>query len=79
MSFLPVLRAGGESESQDMPKIDIAALKTESRTGYPEPFRQAVQGRSRKRLGDAVGLDQFGVNLTTLKRRGLLPAPLACQ
>jgi uncharacterized cupin superfamily protein len=50
-----------------MPKIDIAALKTDSRTGYPEPFRQAVQGRSRKRLGDAVGLDQFGVNLTTLK------------
>jgi uncharacterized cupin superfamily protein len=72
MSFLPVLRAGGEararrSESQDMPKIDIAALKTDSRTGYPEPFRQAVQGRSRQRLGDAVGLDQFGVNLTTLK------------
>ena len=50
-----------------MPKIDIAALTTDSRTGYPEPFRQAVQGRSRKRLGNAVGLDQFGVNLTTLK------------
>src|SRR5579863_4231220 len=50
-----------------MPKIDIAALKVESQTGYPEPFRQAVQGRSRKRLGNAVGLDQFGVNLTTLK------------
>ena len=50
-----------------MPKIDIAALKVESQTGYPEPFRQAVQGRSRKRLGNAVGLDQFGVNLSTLK------------
>ena len=50
-----------------MPKIDIAALKVESQTGYPEPFRQAVLGRSRKRLGNAVGLDQFGVNLTTLK------------
>ena len=50
-----------------MPKIDIAALKTDSHTGYPEPFRAAVEGRSRKRLGNAVGLSQFGVNLTTLK------------
>jgi uncharacterized cupin superfamily protein len=50
-----------------MPKIDIAALKVESQTGYPEPFRQAVLGRSRKRLGNAVGLDQFGVNLSALK------------
>jgi len=50
-----------------MPKIDIASLKVEAGTGYPEPFRQAVAGRSRKRLGNAVGLDQYGVNLTTLK------------
>ena len=50
-----------------MPKINIAALKTDSYTGYPEPFRQAVLGRSRKRLGNAVGLDQFGVNLSRLK------------
>jgi uncharacterized cupin superfamily protein len=50
-----------------MPKIDIANLKTDSITGYPEPFRQIVLGRIRKRLGNAAGLDQFGVNLTTLK------------
>jgi uncharacterized cupin superfamily protein len=50
-----------------MPKIDIANLKTDSITGYPEPFRQIVLGRVRKRLGNAAGLDQFGVNLTTLK------------
>ena len=50
-----------------MPKIDIASIKLESATGYPEPFRQAVLGRSRRRLGNAVGLDQFGVNLTRLK------------
>jgi len=50
-----------------MPKIDIANLKVDSSTNYPEPFRQAVEGRSRRRLGNAVGLDQFGVNLTTLK------------
>jgi uncharacterized cupin superfamily protein len=50
-----------------MPKIDIANLKLDNATNYPEPFRQAVLGRWRKRLGNAVGLDQFGVNLTTLK------------
>src|SRR5271167_1705565 len=50
-----------------MPKIDIANSPVDSRTHYPEPFNQAVVGRSRKRLGNAVGLDQFGVNLTTLK------------
>jgi uncharacterized cupin superfamily protein len=49
-----------------MPKIDIANVKVESATGYPEPYRQAVQGRSRQRLGNVVGLDQFGVNLTRL-------------
>jgi uncharacterized cupin superfamily protein len=50
-----------------MPKIDIDGLTSDSATGYPEPFRKVVQGRSRKRLGNAAGLTQFGVNLTTLK------------
>ena len=50
-----------------MPKIDIDSLKSDSATGYPEPFRPIVLGRSRKRLGNAVGLTQFGVNLTRLK------------
>jgi uncharacterized cupin superfamily protein len=50
-----------------MPKIDIDQLKIDTYTGYPEPFRQAVLGRERKRLGNAVGLDQFGVNLSRLK------------
>jgi uncharacterized cupin superfamily protein len=50
-----------------MPKIDIAHLQADSSTNYPEPYRQAVRGRERKRLGNAAGLDQFGVNLTTLR------------
>jgi len=50
-----------------MPKIDIDQLKVDTYTGYPEPFRRAVEGRERKRLGNAVGLDQFGVNLSRLK------------
>ena len=50
-----------------VPKIDIAQVKIESATNYPAPFNREVEGRSRKRLGNAAGLDQFGVNLTTLK------------
>jgi uncharacterized cupin superfamily protein len=50
-----------------MPKIDIASIEIDTVSGYPEPFRQAVLGRLRQRLGNAAGLEQFGVNLTTLK------------
>ena len=50
-----------------MPKIDVVNLRIDSSTNYPEPYRKVVEGRLRKRLGNAVGLDQFGVNLTTLK------------
>jgi uncharacterized cupin superfamily protein len=39
----------------------------DGRSNYPEPFNRIVAGRSRLRLGKAAGLDQFGVNLTTLK------------
>jgi uncharacterized cupin superfamily protein len=50
-----------------MPKIDIARLAIDSRTNYPAPFDRVVHGRERRRLGNAAGLDQFGVNLTTLR------------
>ncbi len=50
-----------------MPRIDIGKLPADTRTGYPKPFDRVVVGRERRRLGNAVGLDQFGVNLTTLK------------
>jgi uncharacterized cupin superfamily protein len=50
-----------------MPKIDIASVPADDRTYYPQPFDRVVMGRLRRRLGVAAGLDQFGVNLTTLK------------
>ncbi|MBE9065542.1 cupin domain-containing protein [Leptolyngbya cf. ectocarpi LEGE 11479] len=46
--------------------IDLATVPVIQGTGYPEPFRSAVAGRSRQRLGNAAGLMNFGVNLTTL-------------
>jgi len=50
-----------------MPKIDIASLPVDAVTNYPDPFWKPLTGRARKRLGNAAGLTQFGVNLTTLK------------
>lgn len=49
-----------------MPKIDIASVPVDTSTSYPPPFDRAVIGRARQRLGNAAGLDQFGVNLTRL-------------
>jgi uncharacterized cupin superfamily protein len=50
-----------------MPKLDIEALPLDTKTNYPPPFDRVVHGRERRRLGNAAGLDQFGVNLTTLR------------
>ncbi len=50
-----------------MPNIDIDKVPIDTYSGYPDPYRQAVIGRERKRLGNAAGLDQFGVNLSRLK------------
>jgi uncharacterized cupin superfamily protein len=47
-------------------KIDIAALKSMVGTLYPPPFDEPCRARERTRLGDAVGLTQYGVNLLRL-------------
>src|SRR5258706_3704819 len=39
-------------------------------SGYPEPFKSRMGDRIKKRLGDACGLTQFGVNLVTLGAGG---------
>ena len=50
-----------------MPKIDLASLPDDGSTTYPQQYRHIVEGRSRKRLGRAAGLTQFGVNICTIK------------
>jgi uncharacterized cupin superfamily protein len=47
-------------------KIDIAALPPVVGTSYPPPFDGPCLSRERRRLGDAAGLTQFGVNLLRL-------------
>src|SRR5579862_7505219 len=53
-----------------MPKIDIAALPARKGSGYPPPFDAPCAARTRRRLGNAGGLRDFGVNLMTLPPGG---------
>ncbi len=48
------------------PALDPTTLESRKGSGYPEPFRAIVAARSKKGLTDALGLKNFGVNLTTL-------------
>jgi uncharacterized cupin superfamily protein len=49
-----------------MPKIDVSAVPVKVGTGYPATFNEACSGRTRKRLGNAGGITDFGFNLMTL-------------
>jgi uncharacterized cupin superfamily protein len=49
-----------------MPKIDLAALPLRSGSNYPPPFNEVCLGADWRKLGDAVGLTDFGVNLVRL-------------
>ena len=50
-----------------MARLDLSSIPVLSGTGYPPPFDEIVNGRSRQALGAAGGLTQFGVNLVELK------------
>ena len=47
-------------------RIDVSALPVTTGTTYPPPFDLPCRARQRKRLGDAAGLTQYGVNLLRL-------------
>lgn len=47
-------------------RIEAAALAAIIGTTYPPPFDEPCRARQRKKLGDAAGLTQFGINLLTL-------------
>ena len=47
-------------------KIKIDQAASTRGTDYPSPFDEPCRERFRRRLGDAAGLTQFGVNLLVL-------------
>ena len=50
-----------------MPKIDRSKIPSQPIPSYPKEFAQVIVGREKQKLGDAVGLTQFGVNITRIK------------
>ena len=54
------------SDNPKLPAIAPQAVPAQREVDYPEPFRVGVENRLRRRLGDAAGLKNFGVNLVTL-------------
>jgi uncharacterized cupin superfamily protein len=46
--------------------LDAMSVSPRTGSGYPAPFAEAVAGRVKRALGDALDLTQFGVNLVTL-------------
>ena len=46
--------------------IDPSQIPSQTGSTYPAPFQAVVADRSRKRLGNAAGLTQFGINQVTL-------------
>src|SRR3984885_13645552 len=47
-------------------RIDLNAAKVRTGSGYPPPFDAPCLKRTRRQLGDAAGLTDFGVNLLRL-------------
>src|SRR5277367_1307105 len=58
------------NREQCMPKIDTSSVPSRKGSGYPSPFDEPCAARTRRRLGDAGGLRDFGVNLMTLPPGG---------
>jgi uncharacterized cupin superfamily protein len=54
------------STTLQLPALDPQSVTAVEQTGYPSPYNERVRGRARRALGNACGLTQFGVNLTTL-------------
>lgn len=49
-----------------LPALDPATVPALTGSSYPEPFKSRVAPRRKQRLGDALRLKHFGVNLTTI-------------
>ena len=47
-------------------RIDVASVTPIVGTLYPTPYEQPCLARERRKIGDAAGLTQYGVNLLTL-------------
>ena len=54
-----------------MPKLDLDAIESINRTGYPSPYSEPMVKRHYRRLGPAAGLIDFGASHVTLDPGGI--------
>ena len=54
------------AEKPRAPALDPEELAVRRGSSYPEAFREPCRTRIKRALGDALGLNNFGVNLVTL-------------
>jgi uncharacterized cupin superfamily protein len=54
-------------QSLNLPALDPATVVAVQGSNYPAQFKPRVAGRRKQKLGDALGLKNFGVNLTTIE------------
>lgn len=52
------------------PALDPAMVEPRVSSNYPEAYRERVATRQKRALGSALGLNNFGVNLTTIPPGG---------
>jgi uncharacterized cupin superfamily protein len=50
-----------------MPALDPKTVEGRRGTAYPDKFKPRVAGREKRALGNALGLENFGVNLVKLE------------
>jgi uncharacterized cupin superfamily protein len=56
-----------ETRGPDLPALDPSTVEPRTRSVYPtEALRAPLAGRSKRALGDALGLRNFGVNIVHL-------------
>ncbi|MEM9472995.1 MAG: cupin domain-containing protein [Pseudomonadota bacterium] len=48
------------------PALDPALIEAKIGSGYPQPFKASTSGRAKRMLTAALGLSQFGVNVTEI-------------
>ena len=54
-----------------MPKLDLEAIESINRTGYPPPYSEPMAKRHYRRLAPAAGLCDFGASHVTLDPGGI--------
>jgi uncharacterized cupin superfamily protein len=55
------------AEEESRVWLDALSLPARSESSYPPEFAAPTKGRAKRRLGNALGLTQFGVNLVNIE------------